>query len=131
MIWALARRNSIASSRRFATTRPSGRILRLANRATSHEQSDPAPEQAFRVHAAHNTEQANVAFAPSTRVLDPVEISRKSSPRLPRGTGLNILVPVRGNKVSRRAAELALALLRRGSSMTALYVLSTVGLGAA
>jgi Kef-type K+ transport system membrane component KefB/nucleotide-binding universal stress UspA family protein len=45
---------------------------------------------------------------------------------------LNILVPVRGNTVSRRAAEVALALARRsGSAMTALYVLSRVGLGAA
>jgi nucleotide-binding universal stress UspA family protein len=45
---------------------------------------------------------------------------------------LNVLVPVRGNKVSRRAAEVALALARTSrSSMTALYVLSTVGLGAA
>lgn len=45
---------------------------------------------------------------------------------------LSILVPVRGNKVSRRAAEVALAVARMSnSSMTALYVLSTVGLGAA
>ena len=45
---------------------------------------------------------------------------------------LNILVPVRGNKVSRRAAEVALALTRPGDPpITALYVLSTVGLGAA
>jgi Kef-type K+ transport system membrane component KefB/nucleotide-binding universal stress UspA family protein len=45
---------------------------------------------------------------------------------------LSILVPVRGNKVSRRAAEVALALTRPGDRrLTALYVLSTVGLGAA
>jgi nucleotide-binding universal stress UspA family protein len=45
---------------------------------------------------------------------------------------LNILVPVRGNTVSRQGAEVALALARRsGSAMTALYVLSRVGLGAA
>jgi nucleotide-binding universal stress UspA family protein len=45
---------------------------------------------------------------------------------------LNILVPVRGNKVSRRAAEVALALAQTNDSpMTALYVLSAVGLGAA
>jgi Kef-type K+ transport system membrane component KefB/nucleotide-binding universal stress UspA family protein len=45
---------------------------------------------------------------------------------------LNILVPVRGNKVSRRAAEVALALTRPSDPpITALYVLSTVGLGAA
>jgi Kef-type K+ transport system membrane component KefB/nucleotide-binding universal stress UspA family protein len=45
---------------------------------------------------------------------------------------LNILVPVRGNKVSRRGAEVALALARAGTGMvTALYVMGTVGLGAA
>jgi nucleotide-binding universal stress UspA family protein len=45
---------------------------------------------------------------------------------------LNILVPFRGNKVSRRAAEVALALTRPSDPpLTALYVLSTVGLGAA
>jgi len=45
---------------------------------------------------------------------------------------LNILVPVRGNKVSRRAAEVALAIAKMSNSpMTALYVLGTVGLGAA
>jgi Kef-type K+ transport system membrane component KefB/nucleotide-binding universal stress UspA family protein len=50
----------------------------------------------------------------------------------PQDGGLNILVPIRGNKVSRRAAEVALALEETSdSSMTALYVLSTVGLGAA
>jgi Kef-type K+ transport system membrane component KefB/nucleotide-binding universal stress UspA family protein len=50
----------------------------------------------------------------------------------PEEAGLNILVPVRGNKVSRRAAEVALALTRPGDRLlTAFYVLSTVGLGAA
>jgi nucleotide-binding universal stress UspA family protein len=45
---------------------------------------------------------------------------------------LNILAPVRGNKVSQRAAEVALALARGSrSAMTALYVLSRVGLGGA
>jgi len=45
---------------------------------------------------------------------------------------LNILVPVRGNKVSRRGAEVALALARASTSVvTALYVMGTVGLGAA
>jgi nucleotide-binding universal stress UspA family protein len=45
---------------------------------------------------------------------------------------LNILAPVRGNKVSRRAAEVALAMARTSDSpMTALYVLSAVGLGGA
>jgi nucleotide-binding universal stress UspA family protein len=45
---------------------------------------------------------------------------------------LNFLVPVRGNKVSRRAAEVALTMARTSDSpMTALYVLSAVGLGGA
>jgi nucleotide-binding universal stress UspA family protein len=45
---------------------------------------------------------------------------------------LNILVPVRGNKVSRRGAEVALALARAGTgAVTALYVMGTVGLDAA
>jgi nucleotide-binding universal stress UspA family protein len=42
------------------------------------------------------------------------------------------LAPVRGNKVSRRAAEVALAIAKMSNSaMTALYVLGTVGLGGA
>jgi nucleotide-binding universal stress UspA family protein len=41
-------------------------------------------------------------------------------------------VPVRGNKVSRRAAEIAVAIAKTSKSpATALYVLGTVGLGAA
>ena len=41
-------------------------------------------------------------------------------------------MPVRGNKVSRRGAEVALALARAGpSTVMALYVMGTVGLGAA
>jgi len=47
-------------------------------------------------------------------------------------SALKILVPVRGNQVSRRAAEVALAIARTGdSAITALYVLGTVGIGAA
>ena len=49
----------------------------------------------------------------------------------PGGGPLNILVPVRGNKLSRRAAEVALALAKsRDGPLTALYVLSAVGPGA-
>ena len=49
-----------------------------------------------------------------------------------REAALNVLTPVRGNKVSRRAAEVALAIAKMSNSpMTALYVLGTVGLGAA
>jgi len=61
-----------------------------------------------------------------------VVVARGSHLDFPLEGALNVLVPVRGNKVSRRAAEVALALARTShSSMTALYVLSTVGLRAA
>jgi Kef-type K+ transport system membrane component KefB/nucleotide-binding universal stress UspA family protein len=61
-----------------------------------------------------------------------VVVARGPHVLAPEGGELNILVPVRGNKASRRAAEVALALSRTSSSaMTALYVLSRVGLGAA
>ncbi|HLZ67715.1 MAG TPA: universal stress protein [Aliidongia sp.] len=50
----------------------------------------------------------------------------------PEQNRLNILVPVRGNELSRRGAELALALAQTSDSpVTALYALSTVGTGAA
>ncbi len=61
-----------------------------------------------------------------------VVVARGAHMHAPEEENLNILVPVRGNKVSRRAAEVALALTRPGDRMvTAFYVLSTVGLGAA
>ena len=61
-----------------------------------------------------------------------VVVARGAHMHAPEEGNLNILVPVRGNKVSRRAAEVALALTRPGDRMvTAFYVLSTVGLGAA
>jgi Kef-type K+ transport system membrane component KefB/nucleotide-binding universal stress UspA family protein len=61
-----------------------------------------------------------------------VVVARGAHVDLPEEGSLNILVPVRGNKVSRRAAEVALALTRPGDRpLTAFYVLSTVGLGAA
>ena len=61
-----------------------------------------------------------------------VAVARGSHLQEPPQRQLNILVPVRGNKVSRRGAEVALALARGGTSaVTALYVMGTVGLGAA
>jgi nucleotide-binding universal stress UspA family protein len=61
-----------------------------------------------------------------------VVVARGAHIDSPEEGSLNILVPVRGNKVSRRAAEVALALTRAGDRLlTAFYVLSTVGLGAA
>jgi Kef-type K+ transport system membrane component KefB/nucleotide-binding universal stress UspA family protein len=61
-----------------------------------------------------------------------VVVARGANVNTAREEALNVLVPVRGNKVSRRAAEVALAITKMSnSSMTALYVLGTVGLGAA
>ena len=61
-----------------------------------------------------------------------VVVARGPQLDLAKEGALNILVPVRGNKVSRRAAEVALSIAKMGNSpMTALYVLGTVGLGAA
>jgi nucleotide-binding universal stress UspA family protein len=61
-----------------------------------------------------------------------VALARGAHVQQPPGRSLNILVPVRGNKVSRRGAEVALALARAGKgAVTALYVMGTVGLGAA
>lgn len=61
-----------------------------------------------------------------------VAVARGAHVDSPEDGALNILVPVRGNKVSRNAAEVALALARTNdSSMTALFVLGTVGMGAA
>ena len=61
-----------------------------------------------------------------------VAVARGSHLQGPPERRLNILVPVRGNKVSRRSAEVALALARAGTSaVTALYVMGTIGLGAA
>ena len=61
-----------------------------------------------------------------------VAVARGSHLLKPPERHLNILVPVRGNKVSQRGAEVALALARVGTSaVTALYVMGAVGLGAA
>ena len=61
-----------------------------------------------------------------------VVVARGAHVESPEKGNLNILVPVRGNKVSRRATEVALALTRPGDRLiTAFYVLSTTGLGAA
>ena len=61
-----------------------------------------------------------------------VAVARGSHLQKPPEGRLNILVPVRGNKVSRRGAEVALTLARAGTgAVTALYVMGTVGLGAA
>jgi Kef-type K+ transport system membrane component KefB/nucleotide-binding universal stress UspA family protein len=60
-----------------------------------------------------------------------VVVARGTDVASPDGGALNILAPVRGNEVSRRAAEVALAIAKMSNSpMTALYVLGTIGLGA-
>jgi Kef-type K+ transport system membrane component KefB/nucleotide-binding universal stress UspA family protein len=60
-----------------------------------------------------------------------VVLARGAHAELPEAGPLNILVPVRGNKVSRRAAEVAFALARpTDPPVTTLYVLSTAGSGA-
>jgi len=60
-----------------------------------------------------------------------VVVARGPDVASPHGGALNILAPVRGNKISRRAAEVALAIAKMSdSAMTALYVLGTIGLGA-
>jgi nucleotide-binding universal stress UspA family protein len=61
-----------------------------------------------------------------------VVVARGPQLDLAKEGALNILVPVRGNKVSRRAAEVALSIAKMSNSpMTALYVLGTAGLGGA
>jgi nucleotide-binding universal stress UspA family protein len=61
-----------------------------------------------------------------------VVVARGPHVDAPGAGDLNLLVPVRGNKVSRRAAEVGLAIARTSDSrITALYVMSTVGLGGA
>jgi nucleotide-binding universal stress UspA family protein len=60
-----------------------------------------------------------------------VVVARGKNVELAREGTLNVLAPVRGNKVSRRATEVALAIAKMSNSqMTALYVLGTVGLSA-
>ena len=61
-----------------------------------------------------------------------VVVARGLNAERAREAALNILAPVRGNKVSHRATEVALAIAKMSNSpMTALYVLGTVGLSAA
>ena len=60
-----------------------------------------------------------------------VVVARGLNAERAREAALNILAPVRGNKVSHRATEVALAIAKMSNSpMTALYVLGTVGLSA-
>jgi nucleotide-binding universal stress UspA family protein len=59
-----------------------------------------------------------------------VAVARGSDLHEPPKRRLNILVPVRGNKVSQQGAEVALALAHASTSaVTALYVMGAIGLG--
>jgi nucleotide-binding universal stress UspA family protein len=83
-----------------------------------------SPHGGFHESIAHIASMFNGPLA--------VVVARGRHAECPEEGALNILVPVRGNKVSRRAAEVGLAMARpENSPMTALYVLSTVGLGSA
>jgi Kef-type K+ transport system membrane component KefB/nucleotide-binding universal stress UspA family protein len=85
--------------------------------------------EAVGLHGGFSEEIARIAAMHEGPLA--VVVARGSHVDSPDGD-LNVLVPVRGNRVSRRAAEVALALARTSdSAMTALYVLSRVGLGAA
>jgi Kef-type K+ transport system membrane component KefB/nucleotide-binding universal stress UspA family protein len=60
-----------------------------------------------------------------------IVVARGAHLDAPPDNSMNILVPVRGNEASRRGAEVALALAHAdGGTVTALYVMGTVGLGA-
>ena len=87
-------------------------------------------ERTMAAHGGFHDEIARIAAGFEGPLA--VVVARGAHPQKPPGHPLNILVPVRGNKVSRRGAEVALALARAGTSaVTALYVMGTVGLGAA
>jgi len=87
-------------------------------------------ERTMAAHGGFHDEIARIAAGFEGPLA--VVVARGAHPQKPLGHRLNILVPVRGNKVSRRGAEVALALARAGTSaVTALYVMGTVGLGAA
>jgi Kef-type K+ transport system membrane component KefB/nucleotide-binding universal stress UspA family protein len=82
-----------------------------------------APEGGFHEEIARVAAMYEGPFA--------VVVARGLNAERAREMALNILAPVRGNKVSRRATEVALAIAKMSnSSMTALYVLGTVGLSA-
>lgn len=87
-------------------------------------------EQTVAPHGGFHEEIARIAAIYEGPLA--VVIARGPHVVCPEEESLNILVPVRGNKVSRRAAEIALGLARASdASLMALYVLGTVGLGAA
>ena len=80
-------------------------------------------------HGAFHEEVARMAAAFGGPLA--VVVGRGRHLEDPLAAGLNILIPVRGNQVSRRAAELALALARASESKaTALYVRTPGGLSA-
>jgi Kef-type K+ transport system membrane component KefB/nucleotide-binding universal stress UspA family protein len=87
-------------------------------------------ERTMAAHGGFHEQIARMAAGFTAPLV--VAVARGSHLREPPDRRLNILVPVRGNRVSRRGAEVALALARAGPcAVTALYVMGTVGLGAA
>jgi Kef-type K+ transport system membrane component KefB/nucleotide-binding universal stress UspA family protein len=138
---ALRRATGSSSSRRYEEMRTRGQVtLRSGSVAT-----EPAVAREVQkgygllVLGIANTEAPEGGFHEEVARIAAmyegplaVVVARGERLQLPSGDYLNILVPVRGNKVSRRAAEVALAIAKMSNSaMTALYVLGTVGLGGA
>ena len=138
---ALRRATGSSSSRRYEEIRTRGQVtLRSGSVAT-----EPAVAREIQkgygllVLGIANTEALQGGFHEEiARIAAMYEgplavvVARGEELQLSGEGRLNILAPVRGNKVSRRAAEVALAIARMSNSaMTALYVLGTVGLGGA
>jgi nucleotide-binding universal stress UspA family protein len=113
---------------RFAALPPEAAVTKEARKG--YDLLVIGVEKTMAPHGGFHDEIARIAagFAGPLALV----VARGAHIQQPQAHGLNILTPVRGNKVSRRGAEVALALARAGSSrVTALYVLGTVGLGAA
>jgi K+:H+ antiporter len=138
---ALRRATGSSSSRRYEEIRTRGRVtLRSGTVAT-----EPAVAREIQkgygllVLGIANTEAPQGGFHEEVARIAAmyegplaVAVARGEELQLSGEGHLNILAPVRGNKVSRRAAEVALAIAKMSNSaMTALYVLGTVGLGGA
>ena len=138
---ALRRATGSSSSRRYEEMRTRGQVtLRSGSVAT-----EPAVAREIQkgygllVLGIANTEAPQGGFHEEVARIAAmyegplaVVVARGEELQLSGEGRLNILAPVRGNKVSRRAAEVALAIAKMSNSaMTALYVLGTVGLGGA
>ena len=106
-------------------------IVRDTSEATSHEEAVTTEakkgydllfigmDKMQMANGAFNSEMDRIAFA----FEGPIAIVIAQGKRLeePTSSGLNILVPITGTDVSRRAAEMAFS-LGKGGTVTALYV---------